>query len=584
MTRREGSRGPRDETGVVAVVVAITALLLLSVSALAVDMGNAYARERQVQTQVDLAALAGGAKLPAGDAGTRQAAADAVVDYMQRNWTFGQSADGADPNNLTWSAVPADADTWTIVTDRPGATGTVDFPSATTMRVTAPPALVEFGLAGAMGFDSVDVSATATVEIRSPGNLLPMMLPGGCSWGNQLIKEGSSTVAGPPVFDPPGTGSQTVDRIIPSEITQYDATATLTVQGRKWGTNAGAVTVSFTRGSTNVNGVAPDSVTLNSNVNRTSRLTVKPPSAVLNTLGTWYVRVWLGATPSSGDVGFAVRTPASVGCGVRSQGDFGLLDSPRNGVTQLADAFALNTALGLDHTFVKFPEPYPPPVDDSCNGLGSSPVPGAKLDEVGPDGLTQDDRNCVNILNGNKPSFITPGMITGGTAGGTAFTGKLERPTGEGCDRLKGSAERSVFGHDINDDVLTCFLAPGVTVAQISSPTATNATLPPNAISGAIVDSPRFFWVPVINAPVNPPNGHYPIIDFRAVFVTDESGTATNGASNATTQNGLMTTSTKLTALQVVAFSVKALPDSVSSNGSGIPYLGTGPRLIRLVE
>ncbi len=579
MTSARAERGSRDEGGVVAVLVAIMALLLLSVSALAVDMGNAYARERQVQSQVDLAALAGGAKLPAGDAGTRQIAANAVVDYMEKNWTFGQSADGADETSLTWSAVAADADTWTIVTDRPGATGAIDFLSATKMRVTAPPALVEFGLAGAMGFDSVEVGATASVEIRSPGNVLPMMLPEGCSWGNQVIKEGSSTAMGPPAFDPPGNGSQTVDRISPSEITQYDATATLMVQGRRWGTNPGAVSVSFTQGSTNINGVAPESVTLSANVNRSSTLTVKPPVTVVNTLGTWYVRVWLGATPSSGDIGFAVRTPADLGCGIRTQGDFGLLDSPRNGVTQLADAFALNTALGLDHAVVTFPPPAPPPVQDSCNGYGSAPVSGALLDDIPVDG-----RNCVDILNGNKPSFITPGMITGGTAGGTTFTGRLERPTGDGCDRLGGSAERSLFGHDINNDVLTCFLAPGVTVAQISSPTATNATLPPNAISGAILESPRFFWAPVINAPVNPPNGFYPIIDFRAVFITDESGAATSGASNATDQNGLTATSTKLTALQVVAFSGAALPDSVVSQGPGIPYLGVGPRLIRLVE
>ena len=50
----------RTDDGIVAVVTAIVAVLLFSVGALAVDLGNTFSRRRAVQTTADLAALAGG--------------------------------------------------------------------------------------------------------------------------------------------------------------------------------------------------------------------------------------------------------------------------------------------------------------------------------------------------------------------------------------------------------------------------------------------------------------------------------------------------------------------------------------------
>ena len=54
----------RDERGAVAVLIAILATLLFSSAALAVDLGNSWAREREVQKQVDVAALSVGWLLP----------------------------------------------------------------------------------------------------------------------------------------------------------------------------------------------------------------------------------------------------------------------------------------------------------------------------------------------------------------------------------------------------------------------------------------------------------------------------------------------------------------------------------------
>ena len=55
-------------------MVAILATLLLVTAALSVDLGNAWARKREVQTQVDVAALSAGPCFPG-----RSAAEDAIL-------------------------------------------------------------------------------------------------------------------------------------------------------------------------------------------------------------------------------------------------------------------------------------------------------------------------------------------------------------------------------------------------------------------------------------------------------------------------------------------------------------------------
>ena len=53
----------RDERGAYALLTAILAIVLMSIAALAVDIGNAVARKSDVQGQADFAALAGAAQL-----------------------------------------------------------------------------------------------------------------------------------------------------------------------------------------------------------------------------------------------------------------------------------------------------------------------------------------------------------------------------------------------------------------------------------------------------------------------------------------------------------------------------------------
>src|SRR5688500_1112073 len=79
-------RSSQPESGAVAIVVAICALMLFAVAAIVVDLGNGFVRKRDVQSQADFAALAGGVELPAG---ASPSASDPEVlaarDYLNHN-------------------------------------------------------------------------------------------------------------------------------------------------------------------------------------------------------------------------------------------------------------------------------------------------------------------------------------------------------------------------------------------------------------------------------------------------------------------------------------------------------------------
>ena len=65
--------------------------------------------------------------------------------------------------------------------------GEVTFLDDLTMKVVAPQAHVDYGLANIIGIDSVEVNAEATVQVRTPilpiSSVLPMWLPATCVYG-----------------------------------------------------------------------------------------------------------------------------------------------------------------------------------------------------------------------------------------------------------------------------------------------------------------------------------------------------------------------------------------------------------------
>ena len=159
----------RRDAGAVAIVVALVSLVLFGIAALAIDIGEMYSRRRAAQTDADFAALAGAAALP-----NQAAAFDLAYDYLEKNLPPG--------GPLPEEAVFSDG----IITN-----GEILFPSAYKIRVVAPPRNVQFGFAGAIGFSDADVSAAATVEIRSPAAAVPFFLTLGAQSGYSCLKDTS---------------------------------------------------------------------------------------------------------------------------------------------------------------------------------------------------------------------------------------------------------------------------------------------------------------------------------------------------------------------------------------------------------
>jgi hypothetical protein len=282
-----------------------------------------------------------------------------------------------------------------------------------------------------------------------------------------------------------------------------------------------------------------------------------------------------------------VGNPAPIpsGCGASATGDFGMLESPRAGVSQLADATALNIAEGMDHVLATWADrsggaSLPSNTQmDSCRGAAQTPVPGAYLDVPGAV-----EPDCVEIKTGMNTDTVTDGLIQGGTANGVPYEGRLKTDTLDGCDRRGGSDESTRIGvSGLNDDVLSCFLPNGVSVGDVigsSVPAAASKKIDPR-----IFKSPRYSIVPVIHYEFNPQNGFYPIVRWQPIFISDESPASTKGASYATSLNGVITGSNKVVGVQVLVINPAALPDTAPSEGAGwVPYLGSGPKLVRLVD
>src|SRR4051794_37000907 len=100
------SERTKRENGAVAIMVALLSLVLFGGAAMAVDLGNAWARKREVQKQADVSALGAGWMLPMTVAKKSSIAAK-VAEYLndddnratgQATVTGVQLLDGNDAN------------------------------------------------------------------------------------------------------------------------------------------------------------------------------------------------------------------------------------------------------------------------------------------------------------------------------------------------------------------------------------------------------------------------------------------------------------------------------------------------------
>jgi hypothetical protein len=562
----------RTDRGAVAIIVAVAAVAIFGIAAMAVDLGNAFARTKAVQSQADLAALAGGGSLPGAKTASDDAV-KAVVEYLNHN----------QPQSDGQSCVPSqNCVTANQLVNGNDADGEVHFLSNTLLRVISPPANVRFSLAGVLGVNKTAVQREATVGIFSPGPVVPFFLPQDCSAGTVVLKA-SSYNPGAPTFTPASGSGSDIAKVNSLSTTTVPGgvPTTLTIFGEKF--NDTPIVDFHLAGSSDR---VPNDTTTGHPATRTvdgvrdDEATTTLPPAVFNKPGTWYMRV-NNTQGWSRDVGIFIvgnPTPPPAGCGQRATGDFGVVDSPRtNGPVpsgNLAEASALNMALGLDHNVVPWnTTPPQPPVQDTCHGYGGTAVSGA-INDKSP---SQDGRNCLDVKNGMNTDTVTDGMITG--AGGQR--GRLD--TGFSiCNRTGGSGAKDRLGYQTNDDVLSCFLEAGVTVGDVSGESISGGD--EQSISSEIFDSPRFMTVPVIDYPLNPQNGFYPVVGMQPVFITDESSASEKDTSYASADNGVTIQSSKVVQLTVVAINPAALPETADSGGPVAPWLGSGTKIVRLVN
>lgn len=585
----------RDERGAYAVLFGLLVVVLVSVAALAVDLGNAVARKADVTSQADFAALAAGREMDVMSS-IPQAAVDAARDYLNDNHPLDQSCG----SECVTSAQLEDGDL---------TNGEIRLANGG-LQVVTPHENVDYGLAGVMGFDDIDVQADATVRIASyKGPSLPAYAVNPCDYGRQVLTDPASghsiPVNPPPLFLDGQSNSTELDSISPTEVA-YDADSavpqpTISVTGQKF---KRTTHVGFFNASLEVRTFAlpapPAPFTDNGNAT-ISNVTV--PQEVTSSEEVWYVRVLNDEANTPADTSddrwssSDEAIPLRVGNAVLEcdsdvfGGNFGTIRMDRDDANSDGEELARNFALGYQNPIYVLPHV---PVN------GSTPVPGGVCFHGDLYGSVEssETNNPIHIgFNENTDCIRTdPGLPANAAAdglvkGGSGFSGRLtNKATRSGCAPGGGSGlmRVNVQGpYDINNEVLSCYLT------STSTPLSAIATAGYSggpALDPDIWESPRFSFVPVLG--VQPATGthKYSVVELRPAFITDESLSSTKGNSDATGTtspcsglcNGLRIENNDITQLTVIFFNINALPPN--PNGDLIDYLGDGPKAVQLID
>jgi hypothetical protein len=476
-------------------------------------------------------------------------------------------------------------------------TGTACVDNCPRMVLSPPWAHVSFGLARAFGRDGADVTRSATVEVFSslpPKNkMVPLWLPNGCGYGpvDGDTSGGAATPASPtptPTPTPTGTGTATATASPTATASQVPISPVGTH------TLAGTSAYSIPYGSS----VAIKNLAINGVSNSTKKASIRaisPDGTIFNeyasadikknsstftvadftigtelsmTPGTWKlyaviennnklyyssnfftVTVTGGPTttptaPATSASTSASASPTSipVGCAGQSRGNFGQLDSPRAGGITGQQALALNFAVGLDHQLVPFDFGTSTPVKSCADG--AAPIAGGQWDNVSRNG-----NNCIMGDTGNDGPWIMKGLVTGLNG----KDGRLNASNGAtSCPRAPGTRSNgSVDGVTVNNDVLSCFLRNGATLANLAQDSGVSESM----LDPAVINSPRFVWLPIVVATDRAQKEFQPILDYVPAFITDETQTTA-----ATSANGLETAGNSIKVLRLFAFNKDALP------------------------
>jgi hypothetical protein len=608
------SRRIRNEGGAVAVMFALLAVVFMSIAAMGVDLGNAWQAKRQVQAGSDLATEAGAgikaANLPsngtvntcsygaAGALATDQSVKD-IASYLASQAYPSNTGSGYSSMlaNLPGQLTDCDMSNGEVVYGTPKNTGGVwqVAYNKNQLSLVAPPKKVDFGLAGIMGFHSVNVNGVSTVEIRSPKmRTLPFYGFSGCDYGPQTLQQPNNGQSASTVnlanSDQPSPASQNTATLTSVSPPSYPVDNTPTPEPITLiGTNlTGVQQIGFFESGNATVGPSPVISTTFNVVSDTKITMADIPSLARGVAGVqefWYIRVMKNGQWSSVYVGngggATLNTPIlTIGvpplvCGQGSSaGNFGTIKLSHAGYTGWDNIGAANVALGLDSTLSIYPQASRP-ADGTC----STSQPATIL-------WTAEGTNCVDTDTGMSSDVATGGFIGIGSSKVNGGTSYLLKPTGKTTCGAGGSeATTSILGQAVNNDTLTCFFTdPNIHVGDIDTdPTLPGAYTGPAVISDKIYDSPRFGYVPIL--PVQPTSGgsnKYQIIDFRACFITDQTASAQFGATPSAT-NGINMDSNGVHSVQVIFLNPNALPDPVVKNGT-INYVGSGPKAALVVN
>lgn len=581
----------KDESGAYAVLFALLVITLASMGALAVDLGNAVARKSDVQGQADIAALAGGAELPATVAGNATLTATnpiviKVRDYLNenrpRNWDASCSAE----QPCVTSAELVDGNLLN---------GDVRYANGG-LRVRTPYSRVDYGLAKVMGFNQIDVIGEATVNVYSPKvSILPAYSVSPCDYGRQTLTDGPVMTPAPiPALALDGETNSTVLAAVNPTSSALNPpsqpTISLSVINGNNNKFQDTTKIGFFRSDNllpaaivEVNSFTPAPGA--TGYTGTGSVTLTVPSAVTSQEVVWYIRVYDAGTQNKWSarsqalafrVGNAVLECNSDALG----GNFGTLRVDRSD-TPSGEELARNISEGLQEgigltTHLQAVSPWE--CTHGQNGAVESdlPNPGFNL-----------DTNCLQTDPGLPANAAASGLVEGGAS----FDGRLHnKPTRPNCSPSGGSGMATVQLHStylINDDVLSCYLTNGTTsLADIASGSYSGGEV----LDPAIIDSPRFFFIPIIK--VQPETGlkRYSIIDFRPAFLTDEvvAPSSVRGTHTATPThpndggNGLKIEHNDITQMKVIFFNLSAI--KFPEGGDVMTYLGVGEKRLRLID
>lgn len=602
MTRRT-----KDEAGAYVIMFAMLVTSLAVIAAFAVDIGNAVARKSDVQGQADFAALAGARELGTSTSGPIPAAALlAATSYLNKNIPL-EHRKACAPDCITTAQLTDGNYNNGEVLWAQDYTGT-KFCGPVGLCVITPKEHVDYGLAKVIGINGQDVQASATVGLFSPGaGVMPMYAVTGCDYGLETISDPAGGQANntPNLMFPSATNTANLSAIVtpnPAQITQTAAGVpgpALSLSGTNF----------FEPGSGNGNNANPKRVTKigfffgdgttfhtvdvdwNDTTNTASLVRIGAiPAAVASDDGVWWVRVFKQTDTTTDGTWSSVDTaiPMTVGtttleCAAgASEGNYGTLKIPRWDVTSASDDIPVNIATALDEQVSLATHPA-----TSADGKCSSAETGAVI-SGDPNPGPHHGTNCVDTDTGLAANVATAGFVTGLNTSKGFIKGRLnaaDNPTNPDCNnggnytlQLGNGAGNA---YSLNNDTLSCFLTDSGSLASILSPGYSGDA----RLSDEIYESPRFFWVPVLaHEVVSGGSSFYWIVDFRPAFLTDETEDSTHNLSNATDTNGLYVDQNKnlVTQVKVIFFNSKALPST--TNGAVGPYLGVGPKIMRLID